>query len=385
MGKPITLAYCIPSLYQFGGMERVLTQKANYLASKNDYIVHIIVTDGKDKAPCFKLNPSITVHNLDINFDQMYQYGTLQRILVYRHKMISLKEKLNDCLCRIKPDITVSMLRRDINVIDKMTDGSRKVGEIHVDKLHFRKFYFKYFPSFVNNIISNMWMKELTNKVKKLDAFVTLTHEDAEQWSELTNIHVIPNPVNELPNKYSDCINKQVIAVGRLCEQKGFDILLNSWSIVVDKHPDWTLKIYGDGEMREMLTARVDELGIKNNCILEHFSTDIYEKYRQSSIFVLSSRFEGFGLVLVEAMSCGIPVVSFSCPCGPRDIISINKDGLLVESGNEKELAEKISWLIEHDEDRIEMGKNAINKSKKYDIDIIGKQWESLFENLMKN
>lgn len=383
MDRPIILAYCIPSLYQFGGMERVLTQKANYLADRG-YDVNIIVTDGKDRQPCFKLNPAVKLHNLDINFDQMYRYGTLKRILLYREKMRLLKKRLNDCLCRISPDITISMLRRDINIINEMTDGSHKIGEIHVDKLHYRKFYYNRLPVWVNNYISKRWMNELIAQLRKLDAFVTLTHEDAEQWKELENVQVIPNPVNELSVEHSDCKAKQVIAVGRLFEQKGFDMLIDAWKPVADKHPDWTLKIYGDGELRGALTEQISRLRLDGKCILEPFTDDIYSKYRESSIFVLSSRFEGFGLVIVEAMSCGVPVVSFTCPCGPRDIITDGVDGILADNGDVNMLSDKISYLIEHNEYRAEMGSNAVSKAQEYSIDKIGAQWDALFRQIMK-
>ena len=110
---------------------------------------------------------------------------------------------------------------------------------------------------------------------------------------------------------------------------------------------------------------------------------NINDKYAESSIFVLSSRFEGFGMVIIEAMKCGVPAVSFACPCGPKDIITDGKDGFLVNNGNTKQLAERICYLIEHEEERKEMGKNAIETAKKYDINEIGKQWKELFEKIV--
>lgn len=151
----------------------------------------------------------------------------------------------------------------------------------------------------------------------------------------------------------------------------------------MEKHPDWILKIYGDGWMRDQLQQQVKELGLTQNCLLEHSVSDIASKFTESSVFVLSSRFEGFGLVIVEAMACGLPVVSFACYCGPRDIISDGIDGLLVDEGDTEGLAASINRLIEDDDLRIKMGQMARLKAGNYKIEHIGNQWEKLFESLL--
>jgi glycosyltransferase involved in cell wall biosynthesis len=148
------------------------------------------------------------------------------------------------------------------------------------------------------------------------------------------------------------------------------------------KHPDWILRIYGDG-MREQLQQQIDSLGITASCILEPTVSNIVDKYCESSIFALSSRFEGFGMVIIEAMACGVPPVSFTCPCGPRDIISDGKDGLLVEDGNIEQLAEKISYLIENEDIRKKMGQQARMDVQRFRIENIAEQWKQLFESLI--
>lgn len=164
--------------------------------------------------------------------------------------------------------------------------------------------------------------------------------------------------------------------------QKGFDRLIDAWSIVNMQHPDWVLRIYGDG-MRQQLQQQIDRLGIASSCILEHSTPDIDEKYCESSIFALSSRYEGFGMVIIEAMACGIPPVSFACPCGPRDIIDDGKNGLLVENGNIEMLAGKICYLIENDEIRRKMGQQARIDVERFKIEQIAGQWKELFESLV--
>lgn len=382
MNKKIKIAYCIPSLYYPSGMERVLTLKANYFAEHFGYEIHIILTDGKDKEPYYKLYPSITLHQLDINYDEMYGRRLWKRISGYWNKQQLFKKRLNDCLCEIRPDITISLLRRDINFINKMKDGSIKLGEIHFNKSNYREFSDNRLPAFVQHCVKKYWMWQLIRQVRQLKRFVVLSHEDAAEWTELKNVAVIYNPLPFFSERQSDGSSKQVIAAGRYMPQKGFDRLIDAWSIVNMQHPDWVLRIYGDG-MRQQLQQQIDRLGIASSCILEHSTPDIDEKYCESSIFALSSRYEGFGMVIIEAMACGIPPVSFACPCGPRDIIDDGKNGLLVENGNIEMLAGKICYLIENDEIRRKMGQQARIDVERFKIEQIAGQWKDLFESLV--
>ena len=383
MNGKLKIAYCIPSLYYPSGMERVLTLKANYFTEVFGYEIHIILTDGGDKKPYYALHPNITVHQLDINYYHLYGAPVYQRISEYFRKQRLFKKKLNKCLNEIKPDITISLLRRDINFINKMTDGSVKIGEIHFNKSNYREFNHRAVPIFMRRLIKQIWMKQLIRKLKPLKKFIVLSHEDALEWTELTNVEVIHNPLSFVPGKQSNCNNKQVIAVGRYMPQKGFDRLIPAWKIVSEKHPDWKLRIYGDG-MREELQKQINNLGVSSTCILEHSVQNIIDKYCESSIFVLSSRFEGFGMVITEAMICGVPPVSFTCPCGPRDIIEDGIDGLLVENGDIHGLADKISYLIDNEKTRKQMGQKAHDNVKRFKIENIALQWKKIFETVVK-
>ena len=225
---------------------------------------------------------------------------------------------------------------------------------------------------------------QLIRQLRQLKRFIVLSHEDSREWTELDNVEVIHNPLSFFPETTANGEQKQVIAVGRYVPQKGFDRLIPAWQIVARKHKDWILRIYGNG-MREQLQQQIDSLGITSCCILEPTVSNIVDKYLESSIFVLSSRFEGFGMVIIEAMACGVPPVSFTCPCGPRDIIDDNKDGLLVEDGNIEQLAEKICYLIENEDIRKKMGKQARIDVERFKIEHIAKQWKNLFERLKAN
>ncbi len=378
----IKIAYSIPFFYNSGGMERILSVKANYLAD-HDYEVHIIITDGGDKPPAFPLNDSIQIHQLGINFEEVYQYSFMRRLWIYQGKMRKYKKCLDACLHQIKPDITIAMTHRDSGVISKMTDGSKKIGEIHFNRSLYQGLIAPKKPAFLYSFMQKIWTCLLIRKLRRLEKFVVLTYEDAASWVELDNVVVIPNPTSFFPKTYSDCTQKQVIAAGRYVVEKGFERLIAAWKQVSEIHPDWCLKIYGDGYLRPQLEKQVSEAGISETCLLEHATTNIEEKFCNSSIFAFSSRSEGFGLVIVEAMSCGLPVVSYACPCGPRDIISDGVDGFLVEDGDIDGLAQGINKLIENQTLRQTMGKNARQKSLSYSLDAVGKKWEELFHSLI--
>ncbi len=381
----IKIAYCIPGLYYPSGMERVLTLKANYFADQSDkYEIYIILTEGREKPPYYSLSPQIKVIQLDINFDDLYTVSPLKKVAGYFQKQKLFRKRLSECLCQIKPDITISLLRRDINFINKIPDGSIKLGEIHFSRANYRDFKNNKFPAFIQKAIAKYWMRQLIRELKKLRRFIVLSEEDKKKWTELDNVSVIYNPLSFFPDTVSTCKNKKVIAVGRYMPQKGFDLLIDSWKFVSEKHPDWILSIYGDG-MREELQTQINGLTLQNCCKLEHSVSNITDKYLESSIFVLSSRYEGFGMVVIEAMACGLPPVSFACPCGPKDIIQEGVDGLLVENGNIEQLAQQICYLIEHEEERLRMGKNARQNIERFKMEHIGKQWEKLFDEVLKN
>ncbi|MDD3201793.1 MAG: glycosyltransferase family 4 protein, partial [Bacteroidales bacterium] len=327
--EKIKIVYVIPALYYPSGMERVVILKANYFTEVFGYEVHIVLTDGGEKEPSYPLNPAVTVHQLGINFEELYGCSLIKRISGYFNKQRNYKRELNICLNKIKPDITISTLRREINFINKMTDGSIKIGEIHFNKSNYRDFSENKLPHAIQRVVKYFWMRQLISNLRPLKRFVVLSNEDKECWTELNNVEVIYNPLSFTTTKFSTCDNKQVIAVGRYTYQKGFDRLIPAWQIVSEKHPDWVLKIYGGGN-KDSLELQIKERNIGNTCFLEPSTNDIVSKYCESSIFVLSSRYEGFGMVITEAMSCGVPPVSFACPCGPKDIISDGEDGLLV-------------------------------------------------------
>ena len=375
------IVYCTPSLYMAGGVERVLTLKANYFADNYGYDVTIITTDGEDKKCFFPLSDKVKVINLGIHFEDMWHRSFLKRLCMYLPKERQFKKLLTTELNRIKPNITISVLRREINFLTEIHDGSKKIGEIHINRAHYRNFT----PNRTNPfkaIFAKFWMHGLVKKLKKLDRFVVLTEYDRQAWQEIPRVDVIANPLPFYPDIINTVRRKRIISVGRYFDEKGYDMLLKVWAIVEKECDDWELDIYGDGNKlyyeKIASTLALD----RQRCRLNDSISDVQREYLDSSLFVCTSRFEGFGMGIIEAMACGLPVVAFDCLWGPRSIITDGEDGLLVENGNIVKMAETILSLINHPERISEMGMKSRKNVQRFNIDTIAKKWKRLFDSL---
>lgn len=379
--KKLKIVYITPALYLAGGVERVLSIKANYFAEHFGYDITIILTDGKGKPFAYPLSDKIKVINLDINFEELWACGFLKKIFVYLRKQRQYKRKLTAELMRIRPDITDSLLRREINFITTIKDGSKKIGELHVNRANYRNFEANE-TNWLKELFAKFWMRNLIAHLKRLDKFVVLTEEDKAAWTELNNVVAIHNPVSFKPASVSPLTEKRVIAVGRYVYQKGFDLLLRAWKMVEQRCPDWRLDIFGDGD-RGPYEQIARELGIDTcRCRLNPPTNQIQKEYLDSSVFAVSSRFEGLSMALLEAAACGLPIVSFACPCGPRDLITDGVDGLLVEKENVDALADSLVKVMKSSEIRQSMGIAIQKKSELFKIEYLAEQWKTLFESL---
>ena len=375
---PLKLVYVTPALYMAGGVERVLTLKANYFAEHFGYDITIILTERRDKPLFYPLSDKIKVINLDINFEELWYCSFIKKVLVYLKKQRQYKKLLTAELMRIRPDITISLLRREINFINEIHDGSEKIGELHVNRANYRNFKTED-ANWLKNLFARFWSHGLVNHLKKLDKLVVLTEKDREAWGELDNVVSIPNPLSFVPSSASRLTEKRIICVARYSHEKGIDLLLTAWKEVESQIDDWRLDVFGEGE-RFPYEQLIDNLGIdRARCALNGRTTDVEKEYCDSSIFVLSSRFEGFGMVIVEAMACGLPVVAFDCPWGPQAIISDGEDGLLVENGNPSALAQGLIALMKDDGKRKIMSEAALRNVQRFQIEHIAQQWKKLF------
>ena len=384
--RPYKIVYCTPALYSAGGVERIVSFKASYFAERLGYDVIIIVTEGRGRGCFFPLSDKVKVVNFELGFEDLWKAPFLRKVFLYLSKQRKYKKMLSAELMRIQPDITISMLRREINFLTSLKDGSKKIGELHVNRSNYRNFEAND-SNKLKQLFAKFWMKSLVGNLKRLDQLVVLTDKSKTSWPELSNVTVIPDPITieaKSAEVKSEKGSKRVVTIGRYAYQKGYDLLLQAWAEVEKHNTDWTLEIYGMGDQapyRHIIT----DLGIDTNrCLLNGPVDDVGQVYKNSSIFVLSSRFEGFGLVLVEAMAFGLPVVSFDCPAGPDEIITDGHDGLLAPSGDVKALAKKLMLLMADENLRKRLSQNACQSARRYEMNLIAGKWVDLFNNLME-
>ncbi len=373
--------YIYTALLTKGGADRVITEKANWLA-EHGYEVGIITDTQMGRQPIFPLSPKVKLHDLAIDFSQEYGHSLPIRIWWYFKLMGKYKKELKDYLYKEKPDIVISTLGRDLDFLTTINDGSIKIGESHIARLYSRNFHLLEQKGGVFKLLAKYGRWKQERCTKKLDALVLLTKQDADCWQGTTKTYVIPNSLPFYPQESSTCENKRAICVGRLSEQKGMEYLIEAWSYVHKNHPDWKLDIYGYGELKEEMTRSIATLDLTDVISINEPTNEIIQKYLESSIYIMSSRFEGFGMVLLEAMACGVPCISFDCPYGPADIIRNGEDGFLVEHLNTRALANSICQLIEQPELRKQFGEKAKKNIIRYSKDNVMKQWTELFNEL---
>ena len=375
------IIFCINTIKNFGGMERVLINRANYLVNKFGYEIWIITTENKsilnkDKKTFYILDSRIKLINLDINYDNVnfLECNRIKRFFLLQYKKKKHKYVLENLVKKIQPNILVSFGDASRHINYKIKYNCKKILENHFNKQFYYRgtWYYKIKSLFLGDIEKRL--------IKKYDEFIVLTKEDKEQW-ENKKIKVINNPLPFYSEKVSNLENKKIISAGRLEEQKGYDMLIDVWKIVNEKYSDWTLEIYGEGNERKKLEEKIKKLNLEKTLKLKGNTSNIREKFLDSSIYVMSSRYEGFGLVLIEAEHCGLPLVSFKCHCGPSDIISHGENGFLCGINNINEMANYIVKLIEDKELRKKIGKKAREDSYKYLEEKIMKQWQDLYEN----
>ena len=375
------IVICTPAVYSAGGVERVVTLKASFFAEQLDYDVTVIITEGKGIDCFFPISDKVKIINYELDFEELWRLPFLRKIVAYYCKQYRFKRMLKADLMRIRPNVTISTLRREINFLTKIYDGSLKIGELHVNRANYRSFDAKH-SNPVKRLLARMWMNSLLRHLKRLDKMVVLTDSALNDWPELSNVVKIPDALPFKIDGKSELSAKRVLSIGRYAYDKGNDLLLQAWAIIEKQMHNWSLDVYGNGN-KTPYQKQMTELGVdQQRCHLFGPVADVKTEYLSSSVFVLPSRFEGFGLVIIEAMACGVPVIAFDCENGPRSIIADGETGFLIPAFDINLLAEKVMLLMNDHELRYRMGKNAQKAASQYDIERIGHQWKRLFEEL---
>lgn len=376
------IIYCTHSTYNPGGMERVLLNKVTYLSKLPGWEVSVVTTDQHQRPPFYPFPEKVRMTDLGINYSEDNDKGTWKKIVGYLRKRKEHKRKLVALLEREKPDIVVSLYPSESSFIPEIKDGSKKVLELHFNKY----FRLQYGRSGIIGWIDRWRTRQDERIVRRFDKFVVLTNEDRGYWGNLSNIEVIPNAAMHVSDRYSNVENKRVIAVGRLDYQKGFDRLILAWQRVqsTGRFKDWTLDIFGQGEWQEMLQQMINKAGLQSAARINRPTKQIGEEYVKSDLLVMSSNYEGFPMVMIEAMACGLPVVSFDFKCGPKDIIRQGENGLLVHNGDVDVLADAMMEVMADDDYRKMLSENAKAVVDTYSEQAVMARWLRLFEELTR-
>lgn len=376
------LIYCIHSVCNPGGMERVLLNKVTYLVKTLGWDITVVTTDQKGKAPFYPFPKEVRMIDLDINYSDDNSKNVFRKITGYLYRKQLHRKRLSTLLEKEKADIVISLYPSESSFIPDIKDGSKKVLELHYCKF----FRLQYGRIGLLGMIDKWRTRQDEKIVSRFDKFVVLTNEDRGYWGNLRNIEVIPNAAMLVSNGYSDAQNKRVIAVGRLDYQKGFDRLIRAWRIVQQNEAfhEWNLDIFGQGEWKEMLQQMIDEAGLQDSMRINQPTKQIGNEYVRSSILVMSSHYEGFPMVMIEAMACGLPVVSFDYKCGPKDIIRHGENGLLVHDGDIEGLAAAMMKLMDDEAYRKRLSDNAKKIISTYSEETVMNRWIALFNGLIK-
>ena len=377
------IVYIVESLVLRGGCERIVTEKANYLADKLGYDIYIIVCSQHSKQKnAFSLSNSVKQINLGLPLYSQYQYKYPMRLWIKKKTASNLRKSITDRVRAINPDILIGMGHFKANVICSIDCRAKKVIECHEARL-FTQSGLANHPNKLSKLFTKLNRLRYFHTIeKKADIVVTLTEGDKLLWSKAKRVEVIPNFSNLEVSKISLCNSKRVIAVGRLSWEKGYDRLIEIWQHVIKEAHDWHLDIYGEGDLEGNLIEVIRKRKIKNIRILPS-TNDISQEYSKSSICVMTSYFEGFALVLLEALKHGVPCIAFDCPFGPASIIKNNQCGYIIKNGDTKLFVEKLGLLIHNEEMRKEFSKYAIKRADEFAIDTIMKKWNNIFESLL--
>ena len=365
-----------------GGAERVIIDKANYLTSKG-HTVKLVSYEQGTHPLSYPLDHSVSVEDVDCRFFTLSKYAPLAHLYHFLKLRRKFKNSIQEIIRQFCPDVIVLASDWQFLILPLL----KAAGRIPV-MCEFHNSY--------DYIVKNIGQEHFGIKEKLIRAYfqyairavgrcaklISLTNNDARHWRRLNkHVSVIPNPLFCYPERIDDVAKMphRIISVGRLNRQKRFDRLITSFSHIANRHPDWYIEIFGEGNEKDTLEKQIKSTGLEKRVTINPPTKSIFDEYKKAQMLVLSSESEGFGLVLIEAMACGTPCISFNCPPGPAEIIDDNVTGLLAINGDIKDLSEKMEWLITHNDERQEMGRQARLATEKYKPATILTEWEKAY------
>jgi len=367
------IVYVVEQFYLHGGIEKITAEKVNWLASKG-HEVYLISNQQFDKPLVYLLDDKVIFLDLKINYISGKSYFYPTNLCKVPKHFSKLKKELK----KIKPDIAViTSLQFDFYFLPFISNF-KTIREHHASRYFFTKEWLK------KQSIAKRFKYKVNHWIEgKYSHNLVLTKDELQHYN-VKNISVIPNSIKIRKKLKTDLDNKTVISAGRIAPVKGFEKLIEAWQIVAKNHADWKLNIYGDGDVKykKILQNKIDVLHLQHQICLCGQTDDLEEKLCKSSIYAMSSKTECFPMVLLEAQAVGLPVVSFNCPYGPKNIITEGQDGLLVKDQSVEALANALLKLISNNVLRENMGKQGFLNSIAYDVNNIMEKHLQLFKNI---
>lgn len=377
------IAYIISTLATQGGTAKMVIEKANMFVTDLGYDVTIITMVQHQNDPnTYPLSDGIKQVFLEIPYYSIYKYKYPKRLWAKWSIIRFRKKEVTKAVLKIDPDILICASQINADLVCSIKCRAKKVVECHEAKV-FTHSNFGMNQSLLGRIINSISRSRYFHTIERnADLVCPLTEGDKELWKKAKLVEVIPNFSTMHISKTSDCVSKRVIAVGRLEWEKGYSRLLRIWKIVSSRHPDWKLDIYGEGSLQGALETIIRNNTIKN-LEIHPFTHNISQEFANSSICVVTSFFEGFSLVLLEAMKHGVPCIAFDCPFGPGSIIQDSLNGFLVHDGDTRLFAERLCLMIEDTKMRKEFSKEAIIRGNYFNKEAVLETWKTLLESIL--
>lgn len=372
------IVYCLNSIVPDRGDDIAILTKANALSRFNDCQIFIVVVQDSQGARAL-LSPNVHLVDLGIDLRSLNRHFPANLPPLIRISQ-QQKKALKSVLNKIRPDVVVSIGGFEKSFLYHLHGSWKLVFEIHsLPDAQLRSA-----RSFLEKSIAKLgiWLN-YRYRIKNYDRVVVLTEEEKKRnWPNNPRVCVIPNPLRFDPPSVLPQKEKRIISAGRLAPSKNYSSLIRAFGLIASRFPDWTLDIFGQGAEEPRLLKEIEDLGLTRRVSLKGYCSNLQEEMANSSVFVLSSLWESFGMVITEAMCCGLPAVVYDCPNGPRSIITDGVDGYLVPLGDENAFSKCLSRLLDDDSLRKQMGENAFNASKQYDLSVISSRWMALFKEL---
>ena len=377
----MNIVYCIDAVYNLSGTDIVTIAKANALASIPGNRVWVI-TAGNPRSLMYRLK-NVSMTDLGVRYYEHDSEGLFRAIIDLQKTRKLHKQKLTEFLENVMPDIVISsgVLTKIFLPTLKISSNPVFIRELHADRHYNRdsaKGLIRKLISICGELYDFHW------KIHAYDKVVVLTErEKIGTWKNWDKLVVIPNPITHWTGLLSDGKNKVAVTAGRLAPMKNFSGLINIWSKVVKRHPDWVLQIWGIGDMQRNLEDQIEQMGMSEYIHMMGYTTEMGEVLSQGSLMVLTSLSESFSLVTLEAMSVGVPTVVYKCPGGIRYLVQDGVTGFLVPINDEETFVDRVCMLIENEELRKTMGQAALHESEQYQIEKITQRWMDLFQELL--